>query len=279
MEYIYLPIVDMKEAPKTCSKVVSQALFGERVDVREGKGEWLLIATPDGYQGWVKGDSIFDRASPYLGEIEITRLSAHIYETPDTEYGPLMTLPYGSKLQVLDATDPRWIQIQLLDERIAFIQKGDVASIPFELISFSKQFLGLPYTWGGRSSFGFDCSGYVQMIFGRLGISLPRDAREQIHHGKKIPLEELQLGDLIFWGKSEHEIKHVGMSFGGETFIHTSVRENLPFLRISKVSDFEWSGRKDAFYPFRAACSFSAQLSIQQSGQALVLTPLQNGST
>lgn len=269
----------MREAPKALSKVVSQALFGEVVEVRERNGEWILIATPDRYEGWVKADSILGRDQPYPGEIETTRLNAHIYETPDTEYGPLMTLPYGSKLQVLDSSDPRWIQIRLIDERTVFIQKGDVASTPFELISFSKQFLGLPYTWGGRSSFGFDCSGYVQMIYGRLGISLPRDARDQIQHGKKVPLEELHLGDLIFWGKSENEIKHVGMSLGGETFIHTSVRENLPFLRISKVSDFEWSGHKDAFYPFRSACSFSMPLSIQQSDRASVLTPLQNGLT
>jgi len=62
--------------------------------------------------------------------------------------------------------------------------------------------------------------------------------------------------DLIFWGKSAGDIRHVGMFLGGDEFIHTSSRENKPYLRMSKLTDAEWGGEAGAFYPFRAARRF-----------------------
>lgn len=249
---VFLPVIDMRAEPTAQAKMVSQALFGEEIALKGQAGEWTQIATPDRYLGWVRGGIM---SAAYAPDAEITRLSAHLYATPDTEYGPLLTLPHGAPLRVLGSGDPRWARVQLPDGREAFAQKGDLAPEPFDLALFSQKFLGLPYLWGGRSSFGFDCSGFVQMLYRRLGILLPRDAREQILDPRALPiaLEHLSLGDLIFWGYSEREIKHVGMSLGGARFIHTSVRENRPYVRISDLSDGEWSGGPGAFYPFRAA--------------------------
>lgn len=252
---IHLPVVDMREQAILQSKVVSQALFGESVQISRQIGDWACVMTSDEYLGWVPQRSLLMRCEPYPKDIEVARLSAHIYAVADTEYGPLMTLPYGSKLEVVNASDTRWYKIRLPDGQNAFIQRGDVETEPFDLLHFSKKFLGLPYTWGGRSSFGFDCSGFVQMLYGRLGIRLPRDAEQQIldPQGQPVALEELKLGDLIFWGSSEEEVKHVGMYLEGEQFIHTSPRENKPYVRISRLSDFEWSSQKEAFYSFRGA--------------------------
>lgn len=251
MQQIHLPVVNMREAPHAASKIVSQALFAERIELLEERGEWVLIRTPDRYIGWVQKGSFIMREEPYQGDIEITRLMAHVYATPDTEHGPLLTLPYGSTLKTIDASDSRWIEIALVGSERAFVQKGDVVPQPFDL----KQFLGIPYTWGGRSSFGYDCSGFVQMIYRRYGIDLPRDAKDQILDPRLMSGQSdcLHFGDLIFWGKSAIEIKHVAMSLGGLEFIHTSVRENKPYLRISKLSDPEWSGEASCFYPFRTA--------------------------
>lgn len=246
----------MRKEPSEDSKVVSQALFGEVINVEKEWGDWALIQTPDSYSGWVQRRSFILKEKPLSHDLEVGRLQAHVYAQPDTEYAPILTLPFGSKLEKLEDRDSRWVQILLPNALPAFIQKGDVEIEPFDLLFFSKKFLGLPYTWGGRSSFGFDCSGYVQMLYLRLGVKLPRDAHQQAVHGTPIPIEKLTLGDLIFWGKSDKEIKHVGMSLGKEEFIHTSVRENRPYLRISKITDREWSGKIEAFYPFRIAKRF-----------------------
>ena len=242
MEKIVIPRVVMREKPSQKTKVVSEALFGEDIVVLKTMDDWTNIQTPDGYTGWIRGG--FQKCGPYHPSCEVTRLSAHVYAEADTEFGPLFTLPFGAKLEVVDSSQ-RWLTIRLPDERVAFIQTGDVALEPFDL----KKFLGIPYTWGGRCSFGFDCSGFVQMLYARLGIQLPRDACQQVALGYEV--EVFIWGDLIFWGHSKTELKHVGMYLENGMFIHTSVRENRPYLRISSLNDAEWNGF--GFYSYRTA--------------------------
>jgi cell wall-associated NlpC family hydrolase len=64
-------------------------------------------------------------------------------------------------------------------------------------------------------------------------------------------LEALKEGDLVYWGYTAEKIRHAGLYLGQERFIHTSVRENKPYLRISKISDPEWNGSATATYPYR----------------------------
>lgn len=248
----------MRENPTHSSKVTSQALFAELVEVKQRSGAWVFIQTPDAYLGWVLEESLVKESYPYREDAEVSRLVAHVYSLPDVEYGPFLTLPHGSKLQVVDFSHPRWVEIALPNGKKGYIQKGDLIAEPFELLSFCRKFLGLPYTWGGRTSFGFDCSGFVQMVYRKMGIQLPRDAKDQFtdKRGKAVPLNTLAIGDLIFWGKGETDIRHVGMSFGGSEFIHASTRENKPYLRLSQLTDAEWSGNEGAHYPFRAARRF-----------------------
>lgn len=241
------PIVNMREAPTQLSKVVSQTFFSEKVTIQNEKVDWILIITSDGYTGWVPKSSIIECEKPYNTSLITSRLAAHVYQFKDNEYGPIKTLPFGSKLHVLDTLDPRWIQVLLPDGIEAYIQKGDVASEKKlthknDLVFFSQKFLGLPYTWGGRSSFGFDCSGFIQMLYNQIGIFLSRDAKQQILDSRfqDISIKEVQPGDLIFWGKSQESISHVGMSLGDGKFIHSVAIENQPWIRISNLSDLEW---------------------------------------
>lgn len=249
--FVHLPIVTMREKPTHASQVVSQALFGEEALIREKRGGWVGIETPDRYFGWVMEGSFVERTGPYPRGLEVTRLMAHVYATPEIEFGPLMTLPFGSPLEELDRADSRWVKVKLVDGKEGFIQKGDVVPERSDLVALSRKFLGLPYTWGGRSSFGFDCSGFVQMLMGRAGVALPRDAREQIAHGQQV--EEAQAKDLLFWGKSATAIKHVGMVLDPPYFIHASSRENQPYVRVSSWLDAEWRGGEGAYYPYRTA--------------------------
>lgn len=258
--YVNDPVVDMRESPSNDSKIVSQTIFSEEVRVKEAVGDWVSINTSDGYAGWILSKHLINLKEIYSPDLKISRSKAHLYGGNDTEYGPIISLPYGANLKVLDSTDPRWIKVALVDGSECYIQKGDVIVTPQlshkrELVAFSKQFLGLPYTWGGRSSFGYDCSGFVQMLYSQIGVNFPRDSKEQIldHHLQVIELDDLTAGDLVFFGKSKQRIMHVGMYIGNGEFIHTTARENKPWLRISRLSEFEWSGHKDAYYPYRTA--------------------------
>lgn len=258
--YMTEPVTDMRKEPNNSSSVVSQTFLGEEVHLNKEENGWHLITTSDGYQGWVLSSSILSRKDPYDPSLKTSRPSAHLYATPSMYQGPFCTIPYGTLLEKVEEINHEWFHVLLPDQTSCYIRCGDVTSIfsirtKEDLIPFSQLFLNLPYTWGGRSSFGFDCSGFVQMLYKEIGISLPRDAYQQISAPQlfAVPLEDIQPGDLIFFGASHEKITHVGMYIGENCFIHTSIKENKPWLRISSLSDFNWSGDPLSEHPYRAA--------------------------
>jgi len=81
-------------------------------------------------------------------------------------------------------------------------------------------FLGVPYVWGGESPAGFDCSGLVQYVYARLGVSLPRVAADQARVGAAVPREALQPGDAVFFADASGYVHHEGLYVGGGRFVH-----------------------------------------------------------
>lgn len=238
------------------SEVVSEGIFSEEVQLIDQQGDWIKIATVvDGYQGWVTAESICSREIAFLSNkdgVTVNRSAVHLYDQPDTIYGPCLTLPLESRLELYNQLEGgRWLEIILPNRARCFVQRGDVETPFFQadfksLALFSRRFLGLPYTWGGRSSFGYDCSGYVQMLYRQMGIYLPRDAKDQYQWERltaPISLTQLELGDLIFFGYDQERIRHVGFHLGEGSFIHTvASTENAPYLRISNLKDQAWNG-------------------------------------
>lgn len=255
--YVQAPVVTMRELPTLTSKPVSQALFAEHVQIVREEREWVYIRTPDDYLGWLPRENLVARENVYHTSLKVSRSMAHLYRQANTEYGPLMTLPFGAGLHELKR-DLRWIKVELPGRDEAFIQLGDVTLTLLlqdkkDLVTFSQRFLDLPYTWGGRSSFGYDCSGFIQMLYQQIGIELKRDSKDQLHDPRlqSVALEELEPGDLIFFGKTPDSTHHVGLYLDQGRFIHATAAENQPWIRISYFSDFEWSGDPSANYPYR----------------------------
>lgn len=248
----------MRKTASEKSEVVSQSLFAEKLTILEIRDAWSLIQTPDGYSGWVLSDSLVALDS-YPASLMVSSSSAHMYGEKDISAGPIQTLPFGVGVMAIDKDDSDWTSVQTPRGEILYMHSGNL-SLPHtikkeELASFSRRFLGLPYTWGGRSSFGYDCSGFVQMLYSRLGVSLPRDSYMQAADPRlqRIEISQLQVGDLIFWGLEESRIRHVGLFLGDGQFIHASAKERMPWLRISSLSDSAWRAKEDSPYPYRTA--------------------------
>ncbi|MBU3144719.1 NlpC/P60 family protein [Clostridium sp. CF012] len=97
--------------------------------------------------------------------------------------------------------------------------RGSAAISDNAIIAYASNFLGTPYLWGGTSPSGFDCSGFTQYVYAHFGISVGRTTFDQINDGVQVSRDNLQPGDLIFFGTfaSPH---HMGIYVGDNNYIH-----------------------------------------------------------
>ncbi|MCW8879339.1 MAG: NlpC/P60 family protein [Kangiellaceae bacterium] len=95
------------------------------------------------------------------------------------------------------------------------------------LQSFYRRWKGTPYKYGGLSSRGVDCSGFVFLAYKDVfNFSLPRMTRHQLRYGQRIEKSELQAGDLVFF-KTSKKVWHVGIYIGDNRFIHASTSKGV----------------------------------------------------
>ena len=246
------PVTNMYSRASEDADVVSQAIYGANVSVLEQKDGWAHIRTADDYTGWTPLTALLP-GKPYAtsGRVgEVQSLFAHIYrEANVTRHAPLLTVPFETRLEVVaePADHPRWLQVRLPDDRSGWLQAGDVDFDvkPLDvagMLALSRRFLGLPYTWGGTSSFGYDCSGFAQMLCRRRGINLPRDAQPQADWSGARPVERADLapGDLLYFGSSDKHITHTGVYLGDGKFIDATTHET-PMVRIDDLNDPYWT--------------------------------------
>lgn len=83
-------------------------------------------------------------------------------------------------------------------------------------VAIAQGEIGVPYRYGGNSPAGFDCSGLVAYVYGRLGIALPHNAAAQYDYGRPVDRRHLRPGDLVFF----HGLGHVGLYIGRDRIIH-----------------------------------------------------------
>ena len=113
------------------------------------------------------------------------------------------------------------------------------AAMASNLTRNAMRFLGVPYSFGGTSGYGFDCSGYVQHVFAMMGVHLPRMADEQYYAGKSFSGKP-RAGDLVFFHTYAPGVSHVGISLGGERFVHASSSHGV---MVSSLHDSYWGPR------------------------------------
>lgn len=249
------PVANMYRNASAESDVVSQTLYGTGVSTLKSEPGWANIRTADGYTGWIAAVDLKalngGSYAPAGNAIRVAQLSANIYGEPDvTRHAPLLELPWESRLEpAADKTKntERWLQVRLVDGQAAWVQRGDITEnfSPLstdEMLQLAHKFLGITYTWGGVSSFGFDCSGFTQMLERQRGIEMPRDADLQAEWSNMIPVErkDLQPGDLLYFGSSAARITHTGMYLGNGEFIHDTTHSH-PGVQISRLDDMPWT--------------------------------------
>lgn len=109
------------------------------------------------------------------------------------------------------------------------------------LVRTALDFLGVPYRNGGSDPSGFDCSGFVQWVFGRHGLALPREVRDQYEVGQTVDLDQVREGDLLFFQTVARGASHVGIALGNGRFVHAPSSRGV--VRVEPYTAAYWARR------------------------------------
>lgn len=116
--------------------------------------------------------------------------------------------------------------------------RGAVQISSNAVIAYASNFLGTPYVWGGTTpSPGFDCSGFVQYVYAHFGIQLGRTTWDQINNGVAVPKDQLQPGDIVFFGASDNPT-HEGIYVGNDTYINAPRTGDVVKIAPATRSDY-----------------------------------------
>lgn len=215
------PYIPVRVGNSEKSEMVTQVLFGEFFEIlaRDTETRFTNVKLAnDEYEGWIDDKTIMYLSESEAGELTILPLKIvrdRQFRVVDKNKNELW-LSAGSSLRIepgnniygtLSMYSP---DREELDHR-SFMEKSAI------------EWVNVPYIWGGRSTFGTDCSGLVQNIYLQVDIHIPRDAGEQSMVGKSVNFVfEAQPGDLAFFDNEEGIITHVGMILSGNRIIHAS---------------------------------------------------------
>lgn len=120
--------------------------------------------------------------------------------------------------------------------------RGNGAFNGNDVVEYAKEFIGIPYKWGGNSpEEGMDCSGYVRYVYRYFGVYLTRTTYSQINEGVYISRNELEPGDLVFFGYGSPH--HVGIYIGNNYYIHAP--RTGDYIKISPMTRTDYmTGRR-----------------------------------
>ncbi len=238
------PCMAVRKEASERSEMSSQLLFGEIFEVLEDSSQWLFVKNEyDGYEGWISriGTGILnpDNLQRYRSFANcIQQLSFLSLQRAAGE--ERMLVPAGSVLY-FEKNLP--LKVHCGDtyriEKPCQESEGDLS---VRILKTGRQFLNVPYLWGGKSTYGTDCSGLVQTIMKILGIPLGRDTSVQVTQGLALNmLPEARCGDLVFFDNEEGEIVHVGLLMEPGRVLHASGHVRIDPIDHQGIYDREQS--------------------------------------
>ena len=239
----------LRAEPNTESSILATATLDENVVVLEAaETEGWYKVDYKSVEGYMSGEylNIAEQADISIGYglVQSGDSTLNVRSGPGTNYERIDVL-YNRTVVTINGVDNGWFKISYNDT-VGYVSsdymvtckdsagsRGDgtivTSSSPLgaQVAEYAKQFLGVPYVWGGNGPNSFDCSGFTKYVYAHFGYTLNRTASAQLSNGVSVSRSELQPGDLIFFdnGKVSTPVSHVGIYVGDGQFIHASTND------------------------------------------------------
>ncbi len=195
MKRVAVGVADLRAKPKFRSERVSQMVYGEDVRVLGAEADYYRASGRDGYEGYIQKTLVDDLDGD------------RAYKLAARHHSGGLALPFGSYLSEREAK-----RLRVPRRLLVPIDRGA------DPVALAKDFLGVPYLWGGTSDFGYDCSGFTQRLFRYSCTELPRNADWQRDAGEEVDgFGAARRGDLVFF------TGHVAIHLGGRRIIHSNL--------------------------------------------------------
>ncbi len=238
----------LRTESRHASEMASQAILGTPLHLLEQQGDWYRVETPEGYTGWMMGNSIVvaDDSTAHAwrtsSRIIYTAHQGAIYATTSTRGEKVSDITIGSILQTRGKARKGFVPVVLPDGREGYIKRNECADFaewaarPFDMeqvITTAQEMMGVTYLWGGTSVKGADCSGLTKIAYFAGGVILLRDASQQAKTGEQFVPDQWHdclTGDLLFFGNAQGRVNHVGIYLHDGEYIHSSGRVKINSL-------------------------------------------------
>ena len=211
-------VAPVRRAPASDAEQMTQALRGERVTIYDRSDEgwaWGQLGS-DGYVGWMPDSALARPAESPTHKV--TALMTLAFPGPSIKLPPAASLPIGARVNVL--REDQTFAVIAGGLHLPRRHLGSLDAREPDFVAVAERFVGAPYLWGGKSAFGIDCSGLVQVSLTAAGTGCPRDSDMQCAGlGRELNASEakhLRRGDLIFWKG------HVAIVRDAETIVHAN---------------------------------------------------------
>jgi cell wall-associated NlpC family hydrolase len=237
-------IAPVRGTPNEDVPLVTETVYGARVAAFERESGWTRVRTPDNYLGWVQNDTLTD---PIEGTFD-----ARLQEDVSASINGLETVYAGTDCMVegdekepgnREDGDDRKITVRFRTGASMELPSETVItprSVPTreEVVENAMYYLeveeDVPYLWGGMTTEGIDCSGFVWMAYRMGGLTLPRDSDQQQKMGTQVSRNELRPADLLCFPG------HIAISLGGARIIHSAGSADGPTINSLDPDDEDY---------------------------------------
>jgi gamma-D-glutamyl-L-lysine dipeptidyl-peptidase len=264
---VQTPVADLRAEPRDDAERLNQALLATPLEVldmhTDAAGDsWLRVRLPD-YTGWMRAGAVARLdAPPAPGRqvrVIVPRTALRILDASGDASGETVDAFMGTTLTRVPDAPPMagegLIVVHVPGGREALADPAALAPVDpaatgnaAAIIESARAFLTTPYLWGGMTRQGIDCSGLTQIAYRVHGYTLPRDADQQFHQiPQHVEIDELQPGDLLFFGMDPDHVAHVTMYIGDGQMIHASGSAKQVLVQSLDSLHPEYHGRRDTY--------------------------------